>query len=961
MANSGLNSFAENMRIVMTNQSNQLSLLTAMQKSMVENNVYSTYEWSDVDNTYHEFQLPTFASLQNRISNIEHSLESLLTGRGSISSDNDNRYHVTINTVPQAPDNITYLQDPTIFYADPNWLFENYMFPAAKVRILLTGQVDDKCRQIHYKRVIVDSTGTTAQLLWNNRLQDRRYTYPELINILIDEGVNYYEDTQTVFLPHARNSYWGVFQIIDDPQYEKNLAWYTFDTLNYQSIDRNGTNQGDNNLLKVGDNLLYNNALFQILEIRQDTNQVRMKCVNGVAIPGNGSMMRYYNDATSTKYVDIRFGANEYNFIYLKAVGAENNILSNAWSQCIKFDSNNLDYYDINDENQNIKFSQFYGNNVYDWGAELLAKVKEKHIPAYMAVTPANPVLDEENFKVTAINTHINSAADEKKLSANISEIETSKSNIDSLTATINNLRLKLSKSTSLAEYKTVQDNIAENLKNLQTAQAAHSTLVTNVKSNLTLNSAFIDVKPKYRIRGFFSMPAPAYYDNAMTREQEVIGFDIAYRYLTANKTANTLDTYVYTDSDNSKLTAVFSDWIETQSKIKERKFNKEKDAFEWITEPAADGTVININQIDIPISQGESVEFKVRSITEAGYPENPVKSGWSNSVIIEFPAALKVKNTFADAVENIKFDATNVQFRNLMQQEGLIYHMQDAIINADGTTENFVHKSENIAYTDIAGDNVKIVSLQSKIDAMEKRLLAVESNYTNTIKTIKDVNLTLKSTNAQLSKLDPSATFINPNISTNISTNTPQVSTNNSTVLQAELSEVNRDAHAQSSDSSSEVFKSSGTIQSWVPSAFTAEMRAAYVDMSGKLDNLIGNAPRDPNAIPVNSSLIPTTSVPLNSSLFGTTATKFSNTGILQQFLGNKYTIGNFINTGEIHNAIYNEEYVRRTLVPINALSKTDKDFEDLKNALEEVQAKYNILLEKYNELETKLETTTK
>ena len=120
MANSGLNSFAENMRIVMTNQSNQLSLLTAMQKSMVENNVYSTYEWSDVDNTYHEFQLPTFASLQNRISNIEHSLESLLTGRGSISSDNDNRYHVTINTVPQAPDNITYLQDPTIFYADPN-------------------------------------------------------------------------------------------------------------------------------------------------------------------------------------------------------------------------------------------------------------------------------------------------------------------------------------------------------------------------------------------------------------------------------------------------------------------------------------------------------------------------------------------------------------------------------------------------------------------------------------------------------------------------------------------------------------------------------------------------------------------------------------------------------------------------------------------------------------------------
>lgn len=49
MANSGLNSFSENMRQVMINQTNQLSLLTSMQKSMSENSMYSVYEWNDAD------------------------------------------------------------------------------------------------------------------------------------------------------------------------------------------------------------------------------------------------------------------------------------------------------------------------------------------------------------------------------------------------------------------------------------------------------------------------------------------------------------------------------------------------------------------------------------------------------------------------------------------------------------------------------------------------------------------------------------------------------------------------------------------------------------------------------------------------------------------------------------------------------------------------------------------------
>ena len=48
---------------------------------------------------------------------------------------------------------------------------------------------------------------------------------------------------------------------------------------------------------------------------------------------------------------------------------------------------------------------------------------------------------------------------------------------------------------------------------------------------------------------------------------------------------------------------------------------------FDWKIENVADGSEININQIDIPITKGEKVEIKIRSISEAGYPDNPLKS----------------------------------------------------------------------------------------------------------------------------------------------------------------------------------------------------------------------------------------------------------------------------------------------------------------------------------------------
>lgn len=62
-------------------------------------------------------------------------------------------------------------------------------------------------------------------------------------------------------------------------------------------------------------------------------------------------------------------------------------------------------------------------------------------------------------------------------------------------------------------------------------------------------------------------------------------------------------------------------------SLTREQVWDDETGTYIWKDEQSADGDVININQIDIPIRYGEKVEIKARSISEAGYPRNPAKS----------------------------------------------------------------------------------------------------------------------------------------------------------------------------------------------------------------------------------------------------------------------------------------------------------------------------------------------
>ena len=141
MSQNNINSFAQNMRNVIGQQANELSMLTALQRSLTTNDTFVTYEYQDVQGKNSRYQLPSYASIVNRLKSLEESVNSLSTGHGTINLTDGSRRTITLSSIPHTPEQISGLEDPSTFKIDTNWFFEELMFPGMTVDIDLTGNL----------------------------------------------------------------------------------------------------------------------------------------------------------------------------------------------------------------------------------------------------------------------------------------------------------------------------------------------------------------------------------------------------------------------------------------------------------------------------------------------------------------------------------------------------------------------------------------------------------------------------------------------------------------------------------------------------------------------------------------------------------------------------------------------------------------------------------------------------
>ena len=702
------NSFTETVNELVQQSNIALEFAAKINKSLTtqEDSVAMYIEQEDPvtgDASTVTYSIPSYNNVINKVNSAVNSVDVFIKGEGKVLL-NDGTYR-EVKTIPVAisPAKVTNVTVPSKFKPRNNWFFEDLMFPQLIVSFDLKNKIDDRSDRISVRRVIFDNSNDTETQWFRDNIIGQDLTYYEAITKLSDNGKEYWQDDQIVDLPLSTEPYTGYFLIIDK-QTISNKQWYYLDTLLYgipsdQPVVKNLQ-------LAKGSFLRYNNSIYKIDDIEVTERRVHLVPTVGMDHPTVGFSFEIYSAPFSTKLAEIAIGYNECNIMFVKGINDDYNLLGDDWSKAISFYTNDLTL----ENNSSVALEDYYNDFVSDFGKKMEGEAKEKFIPAWFGLVPDAPVLSSDSgIETVQINEQINASLDTGEIKSTQTQIESTKTIVNSLKTTIAQQKAELVSVTDTAQREDLNSKISVNVNDLAKRTVEYQSLVRAL-STLAYESDAVTAEPKYRVRGFFDIPEGKKRVPTSTTEipQEIIQFELAYRYLRLDGTGNPLKTFEVTDSSTSRTKkGVYSDWIIVQTPVKSRVYDSSLGRYKWVSPDIGDGDVVNINQIDIPIRKGEKVEIKVRSISEAGWPTNPVKSDWSTPIIKEFPGNLagsdQVTNILKDSIE----EESNIKLEETLSASGVTAHLSDGIPNpvaGDGTY--FKHQARNLAF-DLSQKNV--------------------------------------------------------------------------------------------------------------------------------------------------------------------------------------------------------------------------------------------------------------
>ena len=367
---------------------------------------------------------------------------------------------------------------------------------------------------------------------------------------------------------------------------------------------------------------------------------------------------------------------------------------------------------------------KFYTEYVYDYG-ESLKDLVAKKIPNRLAGIPISPEINTDNFKVVQINKHLTNTTDKEMIKKKHNHQNSLKSEITQIDDSIKNKN----KSMKLTKHVSESDKKRSNLElnDLSSKKESKSRLLTTVTQEIIDISRKPNnsVKPKFRLRGFWNFP-----DAIPTRgtlPQEIIQFKVQYRYVNSSGTETPIEQFKV----DGETKGSFSNWVEYKTDIRKRIFDSDNDEYYWEIEDVENPDTPNVNQLDIAIQQDEKVEFRIKSISEVGWPESPVESTWSEIHTFSFPDDLK--NVLSEN-DFIVFQANKEEIRlsltSELEAKGLDDHLSDTIsMNA----KMYHHDSSKIlsGFKDNEGNAIDLYdylkSLEEKVKSLEDKIANVK------------------------------------------------------------------------------------------------------------------------------------------------------------------------------------------------------------------------------------------
>ena len=201
-----------------------------------------------------------------------------------------------------------------------------------------------------------------------------------------------------------------------------------------------------------------------------------------------------------------------------------------------------------------------------------------------------------------------------------------------------------------------------------------------------------------------------------------MIAFKVRYRYLSDSGATQPTEQIKFVDNNGQQKTGAFSNWVEYTTPIRKKVYDENKGVYVWAPENVDNADAQNINQIDIPIQKGEKVEIQIASVSEAGWPNNPHVSIYSDAVSISFPSDLAV-NGITDLLKKNSEDSAVVAVQDSLTAQGLPQHLSEQFTE---NTATYFHQASSLAsgFFNSAGGTIsifdKLAELQQQIATLQ-------------------------------------------------------------------------------------------------------------------------------------------------------------------------------------------------------------------------------------------------
>jgi hypothetical protein len=723
-------------------QNNGYQIITKLSDIVTSNSDLVEINIADNNGAIQTVLVPSFGSLKNQMVKLENDIKNL-AGVGDSNSNvqlSDGSFRkILVSSLQKEAEDIKSMSIPTEFATRENWFFESFLNPLLFVKFDLTNQIKFNTENVEVSRYILNlDTDDKIRVYKDNFSNKPDIKFAAFVRTLIDNNITYFLDRDVIQVPPRSLRYWGKFSVInvfDDTvtetinniNYQRRVLRVQLDKLNYNDSQSEflGTQS-----LKIGNSLIVNsdqrNTRYEIISVDSSSRTVSLRLIEGFdPITIGAETLSLYGEDESRVEINVNVGFNEFCVIFVKPIDPDSKIASINWSPGVGLYTNDLTIRDTND--QLVSLSQYYQREVIDFGSYLYSMAKEKITPAALGIAPDPPTLNAENFKVVQINQHLTanqSLRDIKKLQSDKLRVQAT---INTLDKSIADLRSKI-QSTKYSSQK-LEDTDRNELARLIDQKNTQSSLFSSIVNDITqIGSAesLENLTPKYRVRGFFPIPEPKTMDR--TGEQAVVQFAIQYRYAKTDGSANQPQQLTFKDNNGAERRGTVSTWVEYKTDVRKRVKDPISGNIRWAIEDVEDADTININQIDIPIQQGEVVQFRVKSLSEAGWPVSPAESDYSDIIQIDFPANLATNQNAATVIEEAKKQQVLVDLRQDLQTLGVEKHVSSSFTVGN---KYYAHSALDIASGFLTTEQ-GIISLFDKLTSMDTQINQLRSLIEN-------------------------------------------------------------------------------------------------------------------------------------------------------------------------------------------------------------------------------------